>query len=427
MIKAALQRYQAHEKLVHDSSLKMTKMILIVAIFIWPSWIIFDYFFVTAFFVPLVIVNLSFCLFTALCYVLLKRQIISNLVGQYAIVLPALTSHAFYINIVDANYVFLYFVIGGLMLGMVVYAFMLLPPARAIFFTLYSVCAIGILNVIVDKHTINFILEKGLVIYMAVALFGIALSFAKYRFTVATELKNQIISTQKTKLEINLKETESAYKERNLYLNEMQHRVQNNLQMIYSLIKLQEDYTDEKDPKEILKSLQNKVVSISTIHDLLSTSEIGAAINFSEYIKIICDHYNQDFNLNKRHIIINNNIDIQEIDVSQIFPCGLIINELITNSIKHAFQKREKGVIDVIAHENESFIFLQVIDNGNGQLNTNQSDNGKSSGLGLTLIHGLVAQIEGELTVESTPGEGTRCSIKFKKREKTKANINRRG
>ena len=427
---AFITRYKRNEALVHDSSLRMTKMIMFVSIMVWPSWIIFDYFFARDYMGYMLFVNLFFGALIGGCLVLLKRGKISNTLAQYIVVIPALTHNALYINIVEQEYVFLYFVIGGILLGMVVYAFMLLPPVRAIAFTIYSMVAIISMNTIVGKHDLSFILDKGLVIYSAVALFGISLSFAKYRFTVATELKNEIISEQKAQLEVNLKETEEAYKERNLYLNEMQHRVQNNLQMIYSLVKLQEGYKDEKALDEVLESLQNKVLSISTIHELLYASDTKSAIDFSDYVRTLCDHYNQAFQLDEKRIKIEHKVDLKEIDLTQIFPCGLIINELITNSIKHAFEGKEAGLIEVLAHDSEDFIHLTIKDNGIGDLDSaaglgsprKEADEKASGGLGITLIKGLVAQLDGDLNYTSESGVGTEFSVKFKKRGKAIAN-----
>lgn len=405
-----LKTYKENEALLHEMSYKMTLMILAVSPLVWLSWIPVDYYLTPSYWKELSVINIVFAFITYLVYTLLKKEKISNTTGQYFAVIPPLLSLGFLVNLASQEFLLVYFVSGGITVGMVVYAFMLLPPIKSILFSIFGACAIILFNLLIGKHTLSFILETGGVMYAAISFFGIALSFAKYRFTVASQKQSQTIIQQKKELEQANHNLENALKDRALYLHEMQHRVKNNLQMIYSLVSLQETYKNQKSTDEILKSLQFKILSISTIHDLfVKTDEKGNSLNLSEYIEKLMIHYESLFNLSVKDIKIkfevNSNI-ILPLDI--ILPCGLIINEAVTNSIKYAYTKKQKGEIQLTVNQNNDVISIVVEDDGDG-FDMNQNE----SGLGTELMQGLASQVNGELKINSVINQGTVVTLKF--------------
>jgi PAS domain S-box-containing protein len=200
----------------------------------------------------------------------------------------------------------------------------------------------------------------------------------------------------------------SSLKEKEVLLKEIHHRVKNNLQIISSLLRLQSGYIKDKQALEIFKDSQNRVRAMALIHENLYQTSDLAKIEFSEYIRKL--KYNLIRCYNSNNIKINTNIEKVNLKLDTAIPCGLIINELIANSIKHAFKNNDEGEIYV------EFITLQK-----GKYSLSVSDNGvgvrenidslKKQSLGLELVWNLVEQLEGTIIYNSKLGTSFRITF----------------
>ncbi|MGC9516865.1 MAG: PAS domain S-box protein [Methanomicrobiales archaeon] len=202
---------------------------------------------------------------------------------------------------------------------------------------------------------------------------------------------------------------EKSLAEKDLLLKEIHHRVKNNLQIISSLLNLQSTFIDDSAAYEVFRESQNRVKSMAMIHEQLYQSKDLSHINFSDYIKSLVSGLLSSYTINPEQIKIN--IDVRDIsmDINTAVPCGLIINELITNSLKHAFPDPFEGSIDIKMDKKEDEYVLEISDNGIGipkeiDIKTNKT-------LGFLLINSLVKQLEGNIHIDR--GKGTRFTVNF--------------
>ena len=203
-----------------------------------------------------------------------------------------------------------------------------------------------------------------------------------------------------------------SLKEKEVLLKEIHHRVKNNMQVIYSLLSLQaEDVTDELVRAKFQES-RDKVYSISLIHESLYRSTDLAHIDFKEYLETLVNRISESYRLSRVKCIVD--MDHLELDINVGIPCGLIINELVSNSLKYAFPDGRDGIIRVgINIREDGNYVLYSEDNGVGLSNEINFFNAPS--LGLQLVNALAKQIHG--TIEMTHSQGTKVKITFPRNE----------
>ncbi len=201
--------------------------------------------------------------------------------------------------------------------------------------------------------------------------------------------------------------------EKELLLKEVHHRIKNNLQILSSLLNLQSAYLkpEKLAECEILQESRTRVNAMSLIHEKLYRSKNFSTIRFNEYTKTLVDNIFISFDVDPSRITLNYNMQEIDLNVDTAIPCSLLLNELITNCIKHAFPDNREGVITIELHKLEGEKTMIILeDNGVGLppgLNIQEADS-----LGLKLVETLVKQIEGKLELRS--GEsGTRWKIIF--------------
>lgn len=225
------------------------------------------------------------------------------------------------------------------------------------------------------------------------------------------EIKEKVKAQQSA--EIQEEKIKKSLQEREILLKEIHHRVKNNMQIISSLLNLQSEYLKDKTAITALKECQGRIMSMAMIHENLYRSNILTGIEFNGYvdhiIKNIFHTHNISFDKFKVNIIAQDII----LNIDTAIPTGLIINELVTNSIKHAFPGRETGEITIQLEQEQDEYYLKVADNGIG-ISSNLDVNHTST-LGLLLVNSLVSQLDGNLQV-ATDG-GTAFHINFKKLE----------
>ena len=220
--------------------------------------------------------------------------------------------------------------------------------------------------------------------------------------TVSTDITD-IIETQKA-LKASLREKETL-------LHEIHHRVKNNMQVINSLLKLQSNSIEDAKTKEILKDSQSRVYAMSAVHETLHGSESLSEINLQSYLSKITTSIFQTYSTDSRRIQLNSDINNSPIVLNQAYPLGLIINELISNSLKYAFPDEREGKISVSLKKHDKELELTIMDDGVGIPDSFDWKNSKS--LGLKLVRTLVEnQLDGSIEMESN--NGTKFTIKFK-------------
>lgn len=205
-------------------------------------------------------------------------------------------------------------------------------------------------------------------------------------------------------------ELEDSLREKEVLLQEVHHRVKNNLQIISSILNLQSSYINDKKILNILKESQNRIKSMSYIHENLYQTNDFSRVNFGEYIK------NLSSNLLLTYLQPGKKVNLK-IDVEDVFfnldlaiPCGLIINELLTNALKYAFPENSSGDIEIKMKKSGQDILLSIEDDGVGM--DKKIDIEKTETLGLQLVSSLANQIDATIQLELE--RGTRFIIEFK-------------
>lgn len=200
--------------------------------------------------------------------------------------------------------------------------------------------------------------------------------------------------------------------EKEVLLQEIHHRVKNNLAVISSLLEMQEYYTENEELHEILESSKNRIRSMALIHESLYQTESFSDIQFDEYLEnltnrlydISNDVKKVDFNLKCPRLYLN---------VNQAIPCALIINELISNSLKHAFKDIDNRKVDIIiSSENSSLVSVLVADNGNGFPSEFLSNMETPKSYGFVIIQTLISQLNAELDIKNKSGACIQFSFK---------------
>jgi len=198
--------------------------------------------------------------------------------------------------------------------------------------------------------------------------------------------------------------------EKEVLLKEVHHRVKNNLQIISSLLELQSDYIRDEQSRMFFRDSQNRIRSMALIHEKLYQSESLAYVDFRDYIEDLANYL---FSVSvKDSDLIRLTIDVGEVSLSvdEAIPCGFIINELISNSLKHAFPNDRGGEIIIACQMREDgYITFTVSDNGIGL--PPDLDIGNTETLGLQLVTMLVKQLHGR--IELSGDHGTLWEIAF--------------
>jgi PAS domain S-box-containing protein len=225
--------------------------------------------------------------------------------------------------------------------------------------------------------------------------------------------------TERIKAEKLLEKIETARKK------EIHHRIKNNLQVISSLLDLQADKFDDLKVIEAFRESQNRVISMALIHEELYKGEETDTLDFSPYIRELAENLFRTYNLRNKSIHLK--MDLEEnvfLNMDTAVPLGIIVNELVSNSLKHAFTDRKKGEIQIKLHKEKSreieiegcqstSCILTVSDNGVGIPDNLDFENVDS--LGMQLVTSLVDQLDGKLELKRN--NGTEFTIRFTVRE----------
>lgn len=196
---------------------------------------------------------------------------------------------------------------------------------------------------------------------------------------------------------------QSSLKEKETLLREIHHRVKNNLGIIYSLIHLQLTRTSDPSMGSLLKNLQNRIQSIALIHQKLYRNDNLSKINFCDYSRELLNMILSSYSDARKHVKVDLSVDKIDLDIETVMPCGLIINELISNSLKYAFPDERQGLIRFAFRcIGPTACVMEFTDNGIGL--PKDFDWRKTSTMGMMIIHSLSEQLGAETEVDSENG-----------------------
>lgn len=203
--------------------------------------------------------------------------------------------------------------------------------------------------------------------------------------------------------------------EKEILLKEIHHRVKNNLQIVTSLLKLQSNYVSDESVKALFKESQNRVHSMSLIHQKLYQTKDISHIDFKDYIDTVTNYLQHSFGILGDRVMIKTDANGISLSIDNAIPAGLIINELVSNSLKHAFGDSKKGEITIsLAYDKFNMEYWLIVrDSGAGMPENFDFNNSKS--FGLKLVYTLVKQMSGNIEIFSR--NGTEFRIMFKSAE----------
>jgi len=197
-------------------------------------------------------------------------------------------------------------------------------------------------------------------------------------------------------------DTLRSLKEKEILLKEVHHRVKNNLQVISSILSLQTSYLKDRGTINLLKECQNRIKTMAFIHESLYQNKDFSEINFTEYIITLVKNLFYSFETNQQKIKTNFAVDTIFLNLDLSIPCGLIINELVSNALKYAFDDGREGTVFITLKKEKGKIKMVVADNGRGM--PPEIDYRNTETLGLQLVTTLTEQINGAISMNRNKG-----------------------
>lgn len=214
-------------------------------------------------------------------------------------------------------------------------------------------------------------------------------------------------TTERIKAEMEL---QGSLKEKEILLREIHHRVKNNLQTISSLLDLQAESITDPKSREAFRSSQGRIRSMALIHERLYKSENLSRIKARDYISNIMEYLETTYDSRSGNVLLETSVQDIFLSLDVAIPCGLIINELVSNSMKYAFTNASSGRISVsLIFDTLNHLVLSVEDNGSGIPPDISIENSKS--LGLQLVNLLVKQINGKININNAGGASIKISF----------------
>ena len=229
------------------------------------------------------------------------------------------------------------------------------------------------------------------------------------RLELAVTERTLDLTKAKEQIESQAEKLRNSLQEKEVLLREVHHRVKNNLQVITSLLNLQSFRVQDPDTKSLFKECHDRINSMTMIHERLYQSDDLAEIDLSSYLENISVDLARSYNADRRKIRVNVNVEDVRLGLDQAIPSGLIVNELVSNALKHAFTDQNSGEIAIEFSKSESTYTLSVTDNGKGL--PEFFDVSQSPSLGMKLVHALTQKLKGTLTVQNR--NLTRIQIAF--------------
>lgn len=256
-------------------------------------------------------------------------------------------------------------------------------------------------KVIIEKDRVTkLVISVVLILFLII----ICLLFRRYRSKIKS---NKVLLIKQNEIEKMNDSLKLYVEEKELLLKEIHHRVKNNLQIVMSLLSSQSSYLTDKASIVAIKDSQHRIYSMSLIHQKLYQSEGICIIKMPEYIRELIGYLRDSYQNNIQFEI---NVDEIALDTTIAIPIGLIINEAITNTFKHAFPNNRKGIVKIqLRKSTDSTVVLKISDDGIGI--PESIDTSQLNSLGMSLMEGLSREMNGNLKV--TRLNGTTVSVEF--------------
>lgn len=265
--------------------------------------------------------------------------------------------------------------------------------------SVFCLCTIVVIVIGYTGHFYNF--ETGYGAFKNAKLFNIILAFASalaFNISIVSESIGQENLIKK------------MLKEKEILLAEVFHRVKNNMNIVTSLLNLKKEISDSREVKDALEDCRNRVFSMALVHQTIFNNNSIVELNFKAYIESLTNEIKNSLGSN-RSVDIHLDADVVMLDLSTAIPCGLILNELITNSFKYAIDGDKMLKINIKMRFQNNLVELEVKDNGKG-LPENWKQNIHS--LGMELINSLCEQIDGTYQFKNDNGLVFNLSFKLK-------------
>lgn len=215
------------------------------------------------------------------------------------------------------------------------------------------------------------------------------------------QLNGKIIETSKEK--------DILLQEKDTLLKEIHHRVKNNLQVISALLTLQSKYVKDVHAVEALQAGQDRVESMALIHRDLYQHDNLKGVNTKNYLEKLLDSLMRSYQIDDSNITLRTDIQSVWLDVDTMIPLGLLINELISNALKHAFTQQQKGEIFIQFIEQDSGLFLRIKDNGKG---ISDIDHMKTKSFGYSLIQSFAKKLNADISYAGDAGLDIKIAIR---------------
>ncbi len=208
-------------------------------------------------------------------------------------------------------------------------------------------------------------------------------------------------------------EARENLKEKEVLLAEIHHRVKNNLAVVTGLLELEAELSDTPEIREVLKKADSRIRSMALIHEKLYKSDSFAEIDFGAYIIELAGFIQEHYSSDKKRIHMSFDLDKVYLDITRAVPCGIILNELITNGMKYAFKNRSEGTVTIGLTRKDKEAVLEYKDDGTGfgQQVVEDINSGNIRSLGMQLIAGLTSQLKGKMEIGNA--QGARVEIRF--------------
>lgn len=245
---------------------------------------------------------------------------------------------------------------------------------------------------------------KGL--YWSAAIAAVILAAFGWLTWLGVRLSRQTEQTQQQLRAVN-DDLAQALADKVTLLQEIHHRVKNNLQITSSLLQMQARRFADESVKAAFQETQNRLQSVGLIHDLLYRKETGSTINLQDYLNRLVEEISSTYGAKARGIAVSLDAEPIAVDLERAAPLALAVTEAITNAFKHAFEPGRGGQVQVLARRLGSQIEIVVRDNGKGVSGVTEN----TSSLGMKLIRAFAAQLGGSFTLESDGGAVYRLVI----------------
>lgn len=237
--------------------------------------------------------------------------------------------------------------------------------------------------------------------------FPVSAGFARLHLSEGSAVVAMV--SDRTELKKQEEEVRNSLKEKETLLREIHHRVKNNLQIISSLLNLQMQFIEDEKLRVLFNDSCSRVRSMSLIHEKLYQTKSLSKIDMKDYILDLSRFLRSAYLRESQNIEIRADLGEVSLPVDMAVPCGLIINELVSNSLKYAFKGLEGGFIDILLQKDDEKIKITISDNGVGLPDSVNLEN--STTLGLQLVSGLTEQVNG--TIDILREEGTKFILTF--------------